>query len=78
MFQNYSLFHLIYIKAELWEHNQPNATQTINFSHAGVGNIFLNTRCVLGLEPAAPIPHGYAATIQIDLDLVAENIRREI
>jgi hypothetical protein len=65
-------------KAELWERNQLNATQTINFSHAGAGTISLNTRRVLGLGPAAAIPHGYAATIQIDLDNVAENIRGEI
>jgi hypothetical protein len=38
----------------------------------------LDTRRVLGLAVAAPIPHGHAATIQIDLDVVAESIREEI
>jgi hypothetical protein len=40
--------------------------------------ISLDTRRVLGLALGAPIPHGHAATIQIDLDIVAENIRGQV
>jgi hypothetical protein len=51
----------------LWEKNNANATQVVDFSNIPGHVITLDTHRVVGLAAAAPLPHGVPALITIDL-----------
>lgn len=68
--------YLILFQAELWERGVANAVQTMNFLHPGGHLITLNTRRLLDIAAAAPLPGGLGANTQINLDRVRVAIRR--
>jgi len=63
------------LKAELWQRNAANPTQTRNFSHPGAQPLVLSSHTILNLLPNTVLPHGHPATIQINFDLVRNAIK---
>jgi hypothetical protein len=68
--------YLILFQAELWERGIANAVQTVNFSQPGAHLITFNTRQLLDIVAAAPLPGGLGVNTQINLDRVRVAIRR--
>lgn len=63
-------------QAELWRRGAANAVQIVNFSHPGGHLITLNTRRLLDIAAATPLPGGLGVNTQINLDRVRVAIRR--